>query len=144
MTLLELMIVVAIVGILASIALPAFNDSVMKARRADARNALFDVQLLQAEFFANGSTYGILADIGAEDESNSGYYSLVVEGTPDSTSFEVRAEPVQGKSQANDTSCASTSGTYRAFCVNQDAPTYNVPCSLKICWRHFRPRRLLG
>ena len=37
MTLLELLIVLAIVGILAAIAVPSFNDSVMKARRADAR-----------------------------------------------------------------------------------------------------------
>jgi type IV pilus assembly protein PilE len=134
MTLLELMIVVAIVGILASIALPSFNDSVMKARRADARNALFDVQLLQAEFFANVFTYGTLADIGAGDESKNGYYSLVVKGTPDSTGFEVRAEPVQGKSQANDTSCASTSGAHRAFCVNQDGPAYDGVCAPKTCW----------
>jgi type IV pilus assembly protein PilE len=134
MTLLELMIVVAIVGILASIALPSFNDSVMKARRADARNALFNVQLLQAEFFANGFTYGTLADIGAEDESNNGYYSLVVEGTPDSAGFEVRAEPVEGESQANDTSCASTSGSYEAFCINQDGPKYDGGCTPKTCW----------
>ena len=42
-TLIELMIVVAIVAILASIALPAYNSSVTKSRRADAR-----VMLLRA------------------------------------------------------------------------------------------------
>ena len=134
MTLLELMIVVAIVGILAGIALPSFNGSVMKARRADARNALFDVQLSQAEYFANGFTYDTLENIGVEDESNNGYYSLEDEGTPDSTGFEVRAEPVGTETQANDTSCASTSGPYKAFCINQDGPKYGGDCAPKACW----------
>jgi type IV pilus assembly protein PilE len=37
-TLIELMIVVAVVGILAAIAYPSYQDSVRKSRRADARD----------------------------------------------------------------------------------------------------------
>ena len=47
MTLIELMIVVAIVGILAMIAGPAWNDQVIKSRRADARNTLLAAQIEQ-------------------------------------------------------------------------------------------------
>ena len=42
-TLIELMIVVAIVAILASIAYPSYKDSVLKSRRAEARTALSEL-----------------------------------------------------------------------------------------------------
>ena len=45
MTLIELLIVVAIVGILAAIAGLAWNDQVIKSRRADARNTLLSAQI---------------------------------------------------------------------------------------------------
>ena len=42
-TLIELMITVAIVGILAAVAYPAYTDSVLKSRRATARTALAEL-----------------------------------------------------------------------------------------------------
>ena len=42
-TLIELMIVVAVIALLAAIALPSYQDSVRKARRTDARGALTTV-----------------------------------------------------------------------------------------------------
>ena len=52
-TLLELMIVVSIIGILAAIAYPSYQDSVRKSRRADGMAALANVQLAQQKLRSN-------------------------------------------------------------------------------------------
>jgi type IV pilus assembly protein PilE len=47
LTLIELMVVVVIIGILAAVAYPSYQNSVRKARRADGAAALTTVQLAQ-------------------------------------------------------------------------------------------------
>ena len=56
-TLIELMIVVAVIGILASIAYPAYTDSVRKGKRAQARTALLEVMQQQERFMTQSNTY---------------------------------------------------------------------------------------
>ncbi len=56
-TLIELLIVVAIVGILASIALPAYQNSVLRSGRAEAKNELLQVASDQERYFSNFNTY---------------------------------------------------------------------------------------
>ena len=131
MTLLELMIVVAIIGILASIALPSFNDSVMKARRADARNSLFDWQLRQAEYFADNLSYASVSTVngsGADTvDSGESYYDITVTSSS-TTTFQMTAMPKSGTTQASDSDCASY------FCINQDGPLHAGSCAPQACW----------
>jgi type IV pilus assembly protein PilE len=55
-TLIELMIAVAVVGILSAIAYPSYQDYVKKARRADAQTALLElVQFMERLYTANGT-----------------------------------------------------------------------------------------
>ena len=52
-TLLELMIVLAIVGILAAVAIPAYQDYVARAQVAEATDLLFGTKMPMAEHYTN-------------------------------------------------------------------------------------------
>ena len=126
MTLIELMIVVAIVGSLAAIAGPAWNDQVIKSRRADARNTLLAAQIEQEQYRANNLTYATSMSamgMGSFDSTSRDYYRLEVVSA-DATSFLITATP--NGNQANDSTC-------NVFAVRQTGPEHSGYAALS-CW----------
>jgi type IV pilus assembly protein PilE len=80
MTLIELMIVVAIVGVLSAIAYPSYTEYVLRGHRAEARTALMDLMQQQERFFTQNGAYAapLTTDFKAfsGDSAANGYYTL--------------------------------------------------------------------
>jgi type IV pilus assembly protein PilE len=57
-TLIELMITVAIIGILAAIALPAYQQYVLRGKLAEAYSQLASLQLKMEQYYQDNRTYG--------------------------------------------------------------------------------------
>lgn len=127
-TLIELMITVAVIGLLAAVAYPSYQGQVRKSRRADAVQALAQLQQGQERYRANNTTYGsTLANAGiATATTSGGYYTLAITaGSASATGYTATATAVTGKSQAKDTSCTVLTTT-----VTNGSAT-NTPTT---CW----------
>jgi type IV pilus assembly protein PilE len=103
-TLIELMMTVAVLGMLAAIVLPSYQDSIRKTRRADAKAALNNIaqQLERCR-----TQFGVYNDDGcvidSPQASPEGFYSVTI--VRNGTTYTLTATP-QG-AQAKDTRCGA-------------------------------------
>jgi type IV pilus assembly protein PilE len=103
-TLIELMIVVAVITVLAMIAYPSYMDSVRKSRRADAITALNTIAQQQERWRANNTTYTTDLTAAGLGVANPAHYTLSVNGTS-ATGYAATA--TAAGAQTSDAKCAS-------------------------------------
>lgn len=107
-TMIELMIVLAVVAILAAIAYPMFTSQIQQGRRADAQQELMDMALRQEKWRANHTQYGSLADIGdpCPGADACEYYGFAVDNVSATTyTLTATASGPQSSDSEGGTSC---------------------------------------
>jgi type IV pilus assembly protein PilA len=77
-TLIELMIVVAIIGILAAIAIPNFLKFQAKSKQSEARELLSSVYTAEVSYFAEQNTYAVLTTVGFTPASTPKVYTNIM------------------------------------------------------------------
>jgi len=93
-TLVEMMIVVAILGIISAVAIPAYRGYVATGKEAEGKAGLSNIALLEEQYFAANRTYATtLATIGYTPENPTNYtWKVVAGGSGIATSFTATAD----------------------------------------------------
>ncbi len=134
-TLIELMIGVAVVGVLSSVALPTFESQLQRSRRSDVLVATMQVQSAQERFRSNATSYGSLAEIGVAAVSAAGHYGLQVSGVS-ADGYELLATATGA--QARDAACRhmrlTSSGMNLTYASGPDASVANPANLNSQCW----------
>ena len=103
-TLMEVLIVVAIIGILAAIAIPSYSYHVRKGHRASAQSFMTDIATKQSQYLLDARTYAsTVGDLGlTEPASVTTYYTITISATTPPPAYTITATPKAGTSQDGD------------------------------------------
>ena len=107
-TLIELMVIIAILGILGTVAVNSYRGYLLRSNRTEARVALLKVQSQQEKFFLQNGRYADDTELspkpsdtppglGVAATTPSGFYTITLEGSD--TEFEVTATAAAGQTK---------------------------------------------
>jgi type IV pilus assembly protein PilE len=137
-TLIELMVVVAIVGLLAAIAIPTYRRYVVRANRTDAKTALLQTAQALERCYTNSSPYaynstqcttagtGVVLPFTVP----SGTYVISHFGARAAQTFTIRATP-QALQSTSDTECA----IFQLTQTGAQSVTGTLSATPERCWR---------
>ncbi|MEW6314684.1 MAG: type IV pilin protein [Pseudomonadota bacterium] len=112
-TLVELMIVVVIIGILATIGYPSYRNYIVRASREAAQAELLELASLQEKIYLNSNAYAFSVTANyngtsagglgvTSGKTRDGKYTLALDIVTPSQSYTLTATPVAGTTQGGD------------------------------------------
>jgi type IV pilus assembly protein PilE len=111
-TLVEVMITVAIIGILSSVAYPSYVDYIVRANRSEGLRELVRIANLQEQHYVDNRSYtAVMTDLGLDADpflTENGHYSI--DATVVNDTFTLIAT-AKGTQASKDTSCGTISIT---------------------------------
>jgi type IV pilus assembly protein PilE len=143
-TLVELLVTVAIVGILAGLSIAGYGQYVRRANRTDATAALLRISSAQERFYLQNGRYAGPAELATPPPdglgmagTERGYYELVLEEHPDglAVGYEARAEAVATGPQAADKDCQVFIIDHSGARGARDRDGAGGPAITDRCWR---------
>ena len=138
-TLIELMIVVAIIGILAAIAFPSYQESTAKTRRANAQAEMLSLSSALERYYSENNHYSNAAAAGADTGAPAGtvyrveaevatFYTITISAVGDvdaAQTYTLSAAPVTGSAMAGD----------RCGTMTLSSAGVKTPTTPTDCWR---------